>query len=98
MLTSFNFRWVVTQRLPTVSYLTLLDKYAIIGLLYLGYLACWFGLIGSNLFNDNNRYTVDSIMLYILVCLFIIFNIFYFSLVLFKYLNYEKIDKIVSPI
>ncbi|CAF1003742.1 unnamed protein product, partial [Brachionus calyciflorus] len=30
ILSSINFRWIVTQKLPTVSYLTTLDKYAIV--------------------------------------------------------------------
>ena len=35
ILTSVNFRWIVTQRLPSVPYLTSLDKYAIGSLLFL---------------------------------------------------------------
>jgi len=35
ILTAVNFRWVVTQRLPPVSYLTQLDKYAIVTLMFL---------------------------------------------------------------
>ena len=35
ILTSVNFRWVMTQRLPSVSYLTTFDKYGIGCLLFL---------------------------------------------------------------
>jgi hypothetical protein len=48
ILSSVNFRWIVTQKLPTVSYLTTLDKYAIGALVFLALLCCWHGIIGTS--------------------------------------------------
>jgi hypothetical protein len=48
ILSSVNFRWIVTQKLPTVSYLTTLDKYAIGALVFLALLCCWHGIIGAS--------------------------------------------------
>ena len=48
ILSSVNFRWIVTQKLPTVSYLTTLDKYAIGALIFLALLCCWHGIIGAS--------------------------------------------------
>lgn len=56
LLTSVNFRWVITQRLPSVPYLTSLDKYAIGSLLYLVLFCVWHSIIGSNIItNDGNK-------------------------------------------
>lgn len=57
MLTSINFRWVITQRLPSVSYLTLLDKFTIGCIILLALLFSWDAIIGSL---ANNWYPEDK--------------------------------------
>jgi hypothetical protein len=47
ILSSINFKIAVTTRLPTVSYLTILDKYALPALIYLGILCCYHACIGN---------------------------------------------------
>ena len=41
ILTSFSFKIVTSKTLPTISYLTSLDKYQIINIVYLGVCCVW---------------------------------------------------------
>ncbi|CAF1028908.1 unnamed protein product [Adineta steineri] len=50
LLTSVTFRWVVNRSLPTISYLTTLDKYAIISIIMLVLLCVWHSIIASVIF------------------------------------------------
>lgn len=79
LLTSVNFRWLVTQRLPSVAYLTSLDKYAIGSLLYLVLFCVWHSIIGSNIITreEQLRKKIDYCVLFGSTGSFIIFNLFY---------------------
>ncbi|CAF0922000.1 unnamed protein product [Adineta ricciae] len=50
LLTSITFRWVVNRSLPTISYLTTLDKYAIISIIMLVLLCIWHSIIAAFIF------------------------------------------------
>ena len=56
LLTSVNFRWIVTQRLPSVPYLTSLDKYAIGSLFSLVLFCVWHSLIASNVITRDQEF------------------------------------------
>ena len=77
LLTSVNFRWIVTQRLPSVAYLTSLDKYAIVSLLHLVLFCCWHSLIGTDIITAENsvRKMVDSYVLYGAALFYVLFNL-----------------------
>ena len=77
LLTSVNFRWIVTQRLPSVPYLTSLDKYAIGSLLFLVCFCVWHSLIGSTIITTTNRKNIDTYVLYGLAAAFILYNFGY---------------------
>jgi hypothetical protein len=47
LLTSVSFKWVINRQLPTVSYLTSLDKYAIGSIFYVCLLCVWHSIVGS---------------------------------------------------
>jgi len=97
ILSSVNFRWIVTARLPTVSYLTTLDLYAIGALVFLVLLCCWHAVIGSFLLNDvvekAFRVEIDYYALYIILSVYSLFHIVYFVYFLWKYLRYGDITK-----
>ena len=48
LLTSVSFKWVVNRSLPTVSYLTSLDKYAITCIVFISLTAFWHSIVGSS--------------------------------------------------
>jgi hypothetical protein len=78
LLTSVNFRWIVTQRLPSVGYLTSLDKYAIGSLLCLVLFCVWHSLIGSSMIatDADTRKYVDKIVLISAACFYLLYNLF----------------------
>lgn len=78
ILTSVNFRWVVTQRLPSVPYLTSLDKYAIGSLFHLVFFCIWHSIIGSDqLASDGpTKKQFDVYFLFGATTLFLFYNIF----------------------
>jgi hypothetical protein len=47
ILTLFTFKIVTSKTLPSISYLTSLDKYQIINILYLGMCCAWHSIIAS---------------------------------------------------
>ena len=47
LLTSVSFKWVINRSLPSVSYLTSLDKYAIVCIFYVCLLSVWHSIVGS---------------------------------------------------
>lgn len=52
ILTSFSFKIVTSKTLPTISYLTSLDKYQIINIVYLGICCVWHSICTSlNVYN-----------------------------------------------
>ncbi len=67
LLTSINFRWVITQRLPSVSYLTLLDKYSIGCIMLLASLFSWDAIIGSFIISKDVAY-LKLIEVYAIYC------------------------------
>ena len=79
LLTSVNFRWIVTQRLPSVPYLTSLDKYAIGSLLYLVLFCVWHSIIGSTIISPELtvKRKIDGIVLYCAAGIYIFFNFCY---------------------
>lgn len=79
LLTSVNFRWVVTQRLPSVPYLTQFDKYAISSLLYLVLFCVWHSVIGSNIITSDSelRKKIDSYVLIGSAASYILYILFY---------------------
>lgn len=77
LLTSVNFRWIVTQRLPSVPYLTSLDKYAIGSLLFLVCFCVWHSLIGSSIITTTDKKNIDTYVLYGLAGLFLVYNLVY---------------------
>ena len=52
LLTSISFKWVVNRSLPTISYLTSLDIYALVNIFFLCLVAAWHGIVGNCWSND----------------------------------------------
>ena len=84
LLSSVSFKWVFNRSLPSVSYLTLLDKYSICGIVYITLLASWHSLIGvySKQWDD----LTDQWMLIAFASLFILGHLAFYT----KYLIITK--------
>ncbi|CAF1090090.1 unnamed protein product [Rotaria sp. Silwood1] len=92
LLTSVTFRWVVNRSLPTISYLTTLDKYAIISIIILVLLCVWHSVIATliflnpppaslsrNIIPTNTYVNIDR---YVFICLFSIYIIIHILLII----------------
>ena len=98
-LSEVNFRWIVTQRLPSISYLTILDIYAITALVFLVLLCVWHAIIGSSLMSQilqSDRDIIDRIAFYILASCFVLFHLVYTLYFVWKMSRYRKIGKLIE--
>ncbi|UJR06795.1 hypothetical protein I4U23_011082 [Adineta vaga] len=84
LLTSVTFRWTVNRSLPTISYLTSLDKYAILCICNLVLHAFWHGIISLLAWKRTLDYRVTGDMslayldhgaFYFLISIFIVLHI-----------------------
>ncbi|CAF3403007.1 unnamed protein product, partial [Rotaria sp. Silwood2] len=89
LLTSVTFRWVVNRSLPQISYLTILDIYAILSIIILVLLCVWHSIIATMIFvnniparpvESNNIYVL--IDRYVFICLFTIYIILHITLII----------------
>ncbi|CAF3824054.1 unnamed protein product [Adineta steineri] len=87
LLTSITFRWTVNRSLPTISYLTTMDKYAIMCLFILVILSIWHAIIGGLIFYNtpDSRVTpasrfvhLDQYVLYLSIGIFILIHVILF--------------------
>ena len=74
LLSSISFKWVVNRSLPPVAYLTFLDKYSIVCILFINVLGAWHSIIGS--FHSYWPQDLDFWMMITFVIIFILIHIF----------------------
>lgn len=98
LLTLVNFRWILSSSLPSISYLTLIDKFSIGSIIFLFALFIWHTLnasiyrdisttTGSNQTNVYNRITseareYDRNLFYGFLGFYAFFNLVFFILIL----------------
>jgi hypothetical protein len=64
ILTSFSFKVVTSKSLPTIAYLTSLDKYQLINIVYLALCCVWHSFCASLNVEPEQKYQLDKIALY----------------------------------
>lgn len=74
LLTSVSFKWVYNRSLPTVSYLTSLDKYGIASIFYICLLCVWHAVVGS-FWSDELARKIDFWILIFFSFLFVLINV-----------------------
>lgn len=79
ILTSVNFRWIITQRLPSVPYLTSIDKYAIGNLFFLVVFLVWHSVVPSDFLENISipRKDIDTYILMAFGFIYATYNSFY---------------------
>lgn len=91
ILTLFTFKIVTSKALPTISYLTSLDKYQLVNILYLGLCCGWHSIIASLNYDHGTKTRIDTIAMGALILFFVIIHsVFIFQLVK----SYQKIQKL----
>ena len=76
ILTLFNFKIVISKSLPTISYLTSLDKYEIVNLIFL-VICCFWHSIGTLITDSSLQVLIDKIMLGALGVIFVLIQIIF---------------------
>ncbi|CAF0768013.1 unnamed protein product [Rotaria sp. Silwood1] len=76
LLTAVTFKWVVVRCLPTISYLTTLDKYVLLSMVMLCVVCAWHALIAVCP-PDTAPYW-DNIALISLAIIYVLFHIIFF--------------------
>ncbi|CAF4182111.1 unnamed protein product [Rotaria sp. Silwood2] len=74
LLTSIMFRWSVSRLLPPVSYLTLLDKYTLISLVFISLNSIWHSIIGFLIRRMDISKTIDYYVLIIFTIVFLVYH------------------------
>ena len=92
LLTSVSFKWVVNRSLPTVSYLTSLDQYAIACIFYICLLCFYHSIIGSNSFPDKEY--ARLIDMWVLITFAVMFFLFHLIIFVKFYLAFNEIKKL----
>ena len=74
VLTSASFKWVINRSLPTISYMTSLDKYAIVSIFYLCLLCIWHAIVGI-FWAPDVAVNLDIIMFGVFLFIFFIIHL-----------------------
>ena len=92
---SITFRWAFNQLIPSVSYLTNLDRYAFISFSFLVLLMIWHALIGSSLFSSTyaEKIAIEINFIYAVAALYVFFNLVYIIITARLFFFRKLIDK-----
>jgi hypothetical protein len=93
ILTSFSFKIVTSKTLPTISYLTSLDKYQIINIVYLGTCCVWHSICSSLDIEEVLKIKLDKIIMALLATFFILIQIVFMVTLLKSYRKIKKLEK-----
>jgi hypothetical protein len=90
LLTSVSFKWVINRQLPTISYLTSLDKYAIISIFYVCLLCVWHSIVGS-FWSAERAKELDFWSLIIFSAFFVVIHLCFIVWLFFAHAQIRKL-------
>ena len=96
ILSSINFKISVTNRIPSVSYFTVLDKYVFPALVYLVTLVIYHSIIGSTFlskFPFENVTSADRIVFFTVFGIYFSLSMIYLIYFLSKLMKQKRIEK-----
>lgn len=91
LLTSVSFKWVINRYLPTVSYLTSLDKYAIGCISYLCLCCVWHAVVGT-FWSNTEAVRLDLWLLIACAVLLLLINIWVVLWFIFAYRRIKRLQ------
>jgi hypothetical protein len=93
LLTSVSFRWIVGRLLPTVSYLTSLDKYSLISMMLITFMLFYHAIIAAvyHYFPEQLVYRIDKFAFIIFFGLIILKQIIFYRWILMRNEAREKL-------
>lgn len=95
LLTSVSFRWIVGRLLPTVSYLTSLDKYSLISMMLITFMLFYHAIIAAvyHFFPEELVYRIDKLVFIIFLGLIILKQAIFYQWILMRNEAREKLTK-----
>lgn len=93
LLTSISFKWVYNRSLPTVNYLTSLDKYSIIHILFICLLCVWNSIIATYWDDKTQANQIDKWALIAFALLFALIQMIFIIKFFLFYLTIQKYEK-----
>ena len=95
MLTSVSIRWTIGRLLPTVSYLTSLDKYSLVSMLIITMELLYHGIMGTifRKIPEAIAYRVDTIIFFIFCGLIITKQLVFFGWIIKVMLHRRRINR-----
>ena len=93
LLTSVSFKWVVNRSLPTISYLTSLDRYAIACIFFVCMLCVWHSIVGSGLVATSDAKGIDQWFLVGFASIFVLIHVFFIYWFMKAYGEIRKLKK-----
>lgn len=91
LLTSVSFKWVINRYLPTVSYLTSLDKYAIACISYLCLCCVWHAVVGT-FWSNSEAQRLDMWLLIACAVLLLTINVWVIVWFIFAFRRIKKLQ------
>ena len=92
ILTLFNFKIVISKSLPTISYLTSLDKYEIVNLIFL-VVCCFWHSLGTLITDSNLQVFIDKIILGALGVIFTLIQVYFVCNLLQSFRKLKKLKQ-----
>ncbi len=84
------FRWSVSRLLPPVSYLTLLDKYTLISLVFISLNSIWHSIIGYLIRTTSISKSIDNYVFGIFTIFFLFYH-FVMTISLYQALHHRQV-------
>ena len=94
ILTSFSFKVVTSKTLPAISYLTSLDKYQIINIVYLTMCCVWHSVCAALNIDFDSKFYLDKIILCCFATFFILIQLVFIISFFKSYQNIRNLKKL----
>ena len=93
LLTSVSFRWIVGRLLPTVSYLTSLDKYSLASMMLITFMLFYHAIIAAvyHYFSEEFIYRVDKFAFLLFCALILVKQVIFYKWIVMRTETREKL-------
>ena len=93
ILTLFNFKFVTNNTLPTISYLTSLDKYLLLSTICIVICCIWHALGGTLIQPIELQQSVDRVMLAVISLFLLLIQVWFFFTLIRSFWKIKQLQK-----
>ncbi len=90
LLSLFAYKITTSAQIPSISYLTMIDKYMLLSICFTGSLALWFAFFDFQDYKTMDGKQIDSMAMYCFVVVFIFIQLFTIALILKSMYKIQK--------